>query len=115
MKATINGVTYDDRQAEMSSPDGDDYLCRTKQGLFFLVTESTFLDGRKLDDVPGLSIALGEGVRRLRRKQEERRERSYITREIIPLTDREAMTWCVKTQMPECFRGYVLEGHLTSV
>ena len=39
-----------------------------------------------------------------------RRERIKIIDTILPLTDREAMVWCIKTQIAECFKGYLLES-----
>ena len=39
-----------------------------------------------------------------------RRERVKIIDTILPLTDHEAMVWCIETQIPECFKGYLLES-----
>jgi hypothetical protein len=108
MRTTINGTTYDTEQAEAicnePSPDGDDQLYRTQCGKFFLVAQNSFLDGVKLKpwqrpDEIAPELSFGEYL-----------ERVTLTHEVIPMTDREALTWCVKTQMPECFRGYVLES-----
>ena len=120
IKAIIKGQTYDTAEAEnltsYSSPDGDDYLYRMPDGRFFLVVDSTFLDGIKLrpsqsvdDIVPELAVlqtpalSLSELLRR-------RVNRVRITQRIVPLTEREALVWCVKTQIPECFMATVLES-----
>lgn len=121
MKATINDLIYDTDEAEYqcsdSSPDGDDTLYRAEDGRFFLEVQETFLDGVKLR--PGESVEnlapeldvcnndLGESPARISRR---RRKRERVLRRIVPMTEREALTWCVKTQMPDCFRGYVLES-----
>jgi hypothetical protein len=121
MNATINGQTYDTEQAEAicnePSPDGDDQLYRTQCGKFFLVAQNTFLDGVKLkpwqtkDEIaPELSYSLENRHSSMETIHQMNLERVTSTKEIIPMTDREALTWCVKTKMPECFRGYLLEA-----
>ncbi|MCX6925951.1 MAG: hypothetical protein NT154_22505 [Verrucomicrobia bacterium] len=120
MKATISGQTYNTEKAEEictdASPDGDDILYRTKDGRFFLVVASTYLDGIKLlpsQDLHdratelGIDTSLSEAGNLNWTKLQARKT---YTDEIIPLTDRQALEWCVKTQMPDCFRGYVLEA-----
>ena len=82
-------------------------------GDFFLQVASTFLDGRKLkpwehyrDFAPELDGKPGR--REIAEAARLRRLRS--AKHLVPLTHREAMTWCIKTQMPECFTGYLLES-----
>ena len=114
MKATLNGKNYDTEEASQiagcDSPDGQDTLYETAEGEFFLRVGSTYLDGRKLqpcehpyDLAPSLR---GKG----RKALQERLDRLRFEPEIVPLTERQAMIWCIKTQLPECFRGYVLES-----
>jgi hypothetical protein len=111
MKATINENTYDTEKAEEictdASPDGEDILYRTKDGRFFVVLVHTFLDGVKLrpDEDPYERAPELDDM-----KLEQVRTRIQHMHEIKPLSDREALVWCVKTQMPDCFRGYVLES-----
>jgi len=123
MNATINGLTYDTEEAEeicmCPSPDGDDILYRTEDGRFFLQKSETFMDGVKLcpdqdpDDIIGANY---EGMDdddfldELEKASRERERRCKTTRTIVPMTEREALLWCVKTQIPDCFRGYVLES-----
>lgn len=118
-RATINGKTYDTAEAESitdyPSADGDDFLYRSAEAGFFLVNTATFLDGRRLQPwqevdelAPELSFGnLEQGSDAIRA---ERRRRIRIEHEIVPLTDREAMVWCIKAHIPECFRGYLLES-----
>ena len=40
----------------------------------------------------------------------ERWRRICFKHEIVPPADREAMVWCTKAHIPECFRGYLLES-----
>ena len=121
MRATIDGKTYDtERSKEICSnpsPDGDDYLFQTKDGRFFLQIGTTFLDGVKLrpdQDAEILAPELNPFVCRNEPTEvvaARRRARVRYVRTIIPvMSDREALVWCVKTQMPDCFRGYVLEA-----
>ncbi len=41
---------------------------------------------------------------------QRRRGRVRTSWRIVPLSDRQALEWCVKMQIPECFRGYFLEA-----
>jgi hypothetical protein len=119
MKATINGKTYDTEKAKEicnnPSPDGDDTLYRTPDGKFFVEVTSTFADGvqlrpdQSLEDVapeisPGTAKVWGEV------QYQERVRRTRTERRIIPLSDRETLVWCVKTQLPDCFRACVLDS-----
>jgi hypothetical protein len=111
MKATLHGHTFDTEDAKDicndDSPDGGDWLYQTKDGRFFLVEMTTYLDGRKLkpwedvnDVAPELQSLEAMG---------DRLARVELCQQIIPLSSREAMRWCIKTQIPECFRGYLLD------
>ena len=116
MKATINGRTYDTAKAEEictdASPDGSDILYRTKDGSFFVVLVSTFVDGVRLR--PNEEVfAFEEACQAwLESGESWKHPQAHITQEkrIVTLSDREALVWCVKTQIPECFRGCVLES-----
>lgn len=119
MRATINGETYDTRRDEEicnnPSPDGDDQLYRTSGGRFYITQMSSFVDGVRLryDQAPGdidsgLDLCnLKEPLRLIERRM---KTRLTCTREIIPMSDREALVWCVKTQIPDCFRSCVLDS-----
>ena len=111
MKATIRGATYDTKKAKEictdASPDGDDILYQTKDGKFFVVLVSTFVNGVKLrPDQEPEDAAPERGLMRW----EQRNRRIRCTRRIKPMSDREALVWYLKTQLPDCFRGYVLES-----
>jgi hypothetical protein len=115
-----NNQIYDTKQAKEicsePSPDGDDYLYQMPDGRFFLQVGTTFLDGVKIrpdQDVNELAPELDRVE--FRNEPEEsyfarRRARVRYVRTIVPISGREALVWCVKTQIPECFRGYVLES-----
>jgi hypothetical protein len=119
MKATIDNQTYDTKKAKEicmePSPDGDDYLYQTKDGRFFLLETEMFLDGVKLRpdqdpdeiapelDVCNFKVPLSE-------IEAQQRARIRCYQKIRPLSDRAALVWCVKTQIPACFRGYVLDA-----
>ena len=124
MKATFNGILYDTDEAEnicnATSRDGDDFLYQTSEGRFFLVKQSTYLDGVKLrpsESPEDVAPELDSGSDDLEDAGEswasiysERRRRIRVTRTIVPLSDREALVWCIKTQLPDAFRGRVLES-----
>ncbi len=96
-----------------SSPDGDDTLFQTRDGEFFLITTATLLDGKRLE--PGQSledvapeIAVGTASNlTLAQQQRLRRVKREKTR--VDLTREQALVWCIKTQIPDCFRGYLLD------
>lgn len=114
-RATINGRTYDTSEAEAitdyPSPDGEDALYRSAEAGFFLVSTVTYLDGRRLKpdkSVDELAPELYSGA--LHEMRAERFRRLKVKRAIIPLTDRDALIWCVKAHIPECFRGCILDS-----
>lgn len=115
MKATIDGQTYDTEQAECVASDcgrdNDINLYQTAQGAFFLEKIECLLDGKPLP--PGKQawdIDSRLGPIRSKRAQRERNRRMSYRHHIWPVSARQAMIWCIKTQIPECFRGYFLES-----
>lgn len=106
-------MTYDTEDAKWicneSSPDGDDQLYQTDAGEFFLATCSTFVDGRQLKPWQGLEdVAPKMGPATCRDLKGACRMR--CEHQLVSLTHCKALTWCIKTQMPECFRGVLLES-----
>ena len=111
MRTELNGKFYDTGDsadiAIDTLPNGDNHLYQTKQGEFFLLLQQSYLDGRKLgpeEDLYELApdlFAPGAGEER------GRRTKSVFT--IQPLTNKEAVVWCVKTQIPKQLRGYMLD------
>lgn len=66
-----------------------------------------YLDGRKLklwENVDELAPELAPLA-----ANPQRRARVEMSHEIVPLTNHEALVWCIKTQIPECLRGYLLD------
>jgi hypothetical protein len=121
MKAMLNGKVYDTSSAREvatdPSRDGDDALYQTKDGGFFIVETVTYLDGKKLepwqaveDMDPELSPELGLTRPDAAPLEKRWRGRVKMRPQIHPLSQRDAMLWCIKTQIPECFRGYLLEA-----
>jgi len=117
VKATINGKTYDTEEAKQQAEfltysDGDHKLYRTEAGEFFLVLSDCVLDGRRLGPLESLppELHVSDGGRESRQLRDlERRRRLCWEERLLPVTELEAMTWCIKTQIPETFRGYLLE------
>jgi len=119
MKATIKGTIYDTDAAQeicnSTSPDGDDLLYRTEDGRFFLVVMSMVVDGVKLrpseepEDVAPDLAPTDDSLEAMLDSLPKRKGRIEVRETIIPLTDREALVWCVKTQLPQCFLGAVLD------
>ena len=108
MKAIINGKTYDTEHAEeVANTPGlstDEKLFRTKEGEFFLGTTDTWLDGRRLGrDEDCFESYTAAGIKSFPSP------RITHNKQIAPLTNRQAMEWCIKTQIPETFRGYLLD------
>ncbi len=120
MRATINGKSYDTAKSKtLISEEADHasfHLYQTKRGDFFLTVEAILLDGRQLkpgessyDLAPELFSGHPVGSPERAEVVRERKSRLKSRETLIPLTAREAMVWCIKTQIPEQFRGYVLE------
>lgn len=118
MKAKVNGRTYNTDTAEnisnYPSPDGDDCLYRTRRGEFFLVQQRTFVDGKRLEPWQSASeidceLSAGTCTKWCPETRAQKEQRVRVEREIVPLSKRAALVWCVKTQIPECLRGCVLD------
>jgi len=111
LKATIDGIVYDTDQSKKlaykATVSSDAQLYQTADGRFFLLNLQLYVDGQKLGrdecwldlrksrepDVPGdISSRLKVGA------------------EITVLTTRQALEWSIRTQIPETFRGYLLEA-----
>ena len=109
MKTTLNGKTYDtDAASEITmhtTSAGENKLYQTHDGEFFLVEQTCSLDGRKLkpwESPEALAPELDDAHPHVRRS------RIQFEEAIVTLSTRAAMEWCIKTQIPECFRGYLL-------
>lgn len=118
MPAKINRTPYNIATATHictePSPDGDDSLYRTRAGRFFIEEMSCYVDGVKIrpDQSPedvAPELAHSNMAETSQTVHQWRLERVRYKRKIIPLSDREAMLWCVNTQIPDCFRGCVLD------
>jgi hypothetical protein len=104
VKITIDGITYDTdtarKLAHKPTTSSDQQLYRTPDGRFFVLLLQMYVDGKKLGP-DEIWIDLG--------KKKPRRSRLCITARIVPVSNRKAVEWCIKTQIPETFRGYLLE------
>jgi len=83
---------------------GDEYLYQTAAGDFFLLRKIVYLDGRMMGPIENMppELLLGTAVA-------ARKRRTRLKEKIIPMSAREALLWCVKTQIPETLRGYLLD------
>ncbi|MEI8291754.1 MAG: hypothetical protein WCH99_19985 [Verrucomicrobiota bacterium] len=108
MKKTIKGVTYDTETAESfvwNALMGEDQtLSQTKTGHFFLFAMRPLVDGKlvpKGKDPGEILPALFGDQKSIEHKAAQAR---LAWRGIIkPLTRRQALAWCIKTQMPRTF------------
>ena len=104
MKVTVGNKIYDSEAATKLAAKPTQSSCQelhqTAAGDFFLFTHQVFVDGNRLGPNE-LWIDLNSAA--------DRRSRLTFGHEIIPLTHHEALVWCVKTQIPETLRGYVLD------
>lgn len=105
MKITISGITYDtDTAAKLARKptySSDQQLYQTPEGKFFLVIMQLHVDGLKLGPTE-IWIDLG--------RKNSANSRLCLTARIQPLENRQALEWCIKTQIPSPFRGYLLES-----
>lgn len=115
MKTRINGKLATEIAMD-PSPDGDDTLYRTASGEFYLEEGTTFVDGNKLKPweeveviAPELDYCRGPAAQITSKIEASRRRVRHVT-SIKRLSARDAMIWCIRTQIPECFRGYLLES-----
>jgi len=105
LKATIDGVVYDTDQSKKlaykATVSSDAQLYQTTDGGFFLLNLQLYVDGQKLGrEECWLDL----------RKSPDVSSRLKVGAEITVLTTRQALEWCIRTQIPETFRGYLLEA-----
>jgi hypothetical protein len=105
LKITVDGIDYDTDRAEKLAHkptcSSDQQLFRMPNGNFFLLILQMHVDGLKLGPNE-VWIDLG--------RKSPRKTRLCITARILPLSARRAVEWCIKTQIPTTFRGYLLES-----
>ena len=105
LKATIDGIVYDTDQsrklAYKATVSSDAQLYQTSDGRFFILNLQLYVDGQKLGrDECWLDL----------RKSADSSSRLKVGAEITVLTTRQALEWSIRTQIPETFRGYLLEA-----
>ncbi|MEO8427672.1 MAG: hypothetical protein ABI651_11240 [Verrucomicrobiota bacterium] len=122
MRAKINGKLYDTEQAHqlanwLTYSNTIHALYQTKAGDFFLALKDYVLDGRRLGTLesfhelaPELQEDQTETAANRLRRWEARELRVRIETRIIPMAVREAVEWVIRTNVPECFRGVLLES-----
>ena len=107
MKALIDGKAYDTSISEEISnyprAHGEEFLRQTEGGEFFLHVSDAYLDGKLMGEKDPLDHEIYQV------SAAERKKRLRLKDRIVPLTNREALIWCVKTQIPEQFVGYLLD------
>ena len=105
VKAEIAGKIYDTdtatKLAGKATPSSQQDFLQTPEGNFFLWVHQVYVDGKKLGP-HDLWVDL--------RSTPAGRSRLNCHRHILPLTPREALDWCVKTQIPAPLRGYLLDA-----
>lgn len=105
MKATIDGIPYDTDQsrklAYKATVSSDAQLYQTSEGRFFLLNLQLYVDGQKLGPSE-CWIDLRDSA--------DVSSRLKVGAEIVALTSRQALEWSIRTQIPETFRGYLLES-----
>lgn len=105
VRTEIAGKFYDTetalKLAGKGSPSSQQDFMQTPDGAFFLWLHQVYVDGQKLGP-NDLWIDL--------RTDPKARSRLHCQRQIVPLTSREALEWCIKTQIPETLRGYLLDS-----
>jgi len=104
MKKTIGDKTYDSDTARSIAGERTQAthqeLFHTPEGDFFLLIHQIYVDGKRLNPHE-LWVDL--------RPATSEQSRLRCAQNIVPLTHREAVEWCIKTQIPETLRGYVLD------
>jgi hypothetical protein len=104
MRKKIGNKTYDTTQAKSLAAERNQSshqeLYQSTEGYFFLLIHQIFVDGKKLNPHE-LWVDLKD--------TSARRSRLRCVQNILPLTNRQAVEWCVKTQIPHTLRGYVLD------
>lgn len=89
------------RLARFSALNTEEELFQTPDGGFYLRITETYFRGRRLGPHEGWR-ALG-----ITRLPDERLQNDTRLR---PLSKRSALEWCIKTQIPETLRGYLLDS-----
>jgi|GEM_PF-6817484 len=87
----------------MDGGTNEEYLYRTKAGRFWLRRTVCFVDGRELGNLEPIPREVDDAPVEVRQK------RLTCKESIVHMTTREAMIWCIKTQIPETLRGYLLD------
>ena len=104
MKIIIKGITYDtdtaSKLAHLPTQSSDQQLYHSEEVGFFLLVLQICVDGQKLGPNE-VWVDLG--------KKKPRKSRLCVTARIIPMSNRDALVWCIKTQIPLTFRGFLLE------
>lgn len=106
MRVQIGNKIYDTTSAGSlaghRTPSSHQELFQTSEGDFFLLIHQIYVDGNKLGPHEvwvDLRVARHLAHARLQCRQG-----------IRPLQRHEALEWCIKTQIPETFRGLLLES-----
>lgn len=107
---TKTGSEVDLETAEQVAEDpwlsGHVKLFRTGDGKFWLETREIWVDGYRLrGDVDPQDVYIETGI--VNPRLDPRVDRR---KHVQPMTPRQALEWCIKTQIPETFRGYLLES-----
>jgi hypothetical protein len=105
MRVQIGNKIYDTETATSlaghRTSSSHQELFQTPEGEFFLLVHQLYIDGTKLgphDTWVDLRAA------------RDPNSRLQCRRGIRPLQRHEALEWCIKTQIPETFRGLLLES-----
>ncbi|MBU6402712.1 MAG: hypothetical protein KGS61_20515 [Verrucomicrobia bacterium] len=89
------------RLARFSTLNTEEELWQKTDGGFLLRISETYFQGRRLGPLEGWREL---GIKHLPD------DRLHTGIRVLPLTKRQALEWCVRTQIPETFRGYLLES-----
>ena len=105
VKVQIGNKLYDSEVAKSlaghRTPSSHQELFHTSDGDFFLLINQIYVDGQKLGPYD-----LWVDLRRTRVPN----SRLQCRQGIRPLQRHEALEWCIKTQIPQTFRGLLLES-----
>jgi hypothetical protein len=105
VKVQIGNKIYDtaaaDSLAAYRTCSSHQELLQTREGDFFLFIHQIYVDGKQLGP-----HELWVDMRMVKRTH----SRLRCCQSIRPLGHREALEWCIKTQIPLTFRGLLLES-----
>jgi hypothetical protein len=105
MRVHIGKKVYDTEEARSLAThltaSSQQALLQTPEGDFFLFIHQVYVDGNKLGP-HDTWVDL--------RNTRDPDSRIQCRHGIRPLGRREALEWCIKTQIPETFRGMLLES-----